>query len=254
MSPDHESYVPPLLLGLMIDHAHGRIAYARGACANSDRTGVLHALHQLKGMCAHTRDDRLTERIHQLEDAVIGCGDIPHIKGVLDHQLPQVEAALRALDPRGDAVHVLPLDDIVERVVAETRRVAARRGVHLTLGVPPPTDALVAARSGMVLLDHLGHLVRNAVAHGAASGSVTVKMVLRVDPTDGLTWIVANQGAVETAGAVDIDAGRGVALAAVAADLARIGGRLEHGPVDGGYQASIHLPADALRPVDVGPA
>jgi HPt (histidine-containing phosphotransfer) domain-containing protein len=244
--------LPANLLGQLIDYAHGRTAYARSAADNADRTGVLHALHQLKGICAHTADDSLVARIHHLEDTVLQCVTAEAITHALRDELPAIEAALEQLDPRGDAIRTLALDDIVARAGVEARRIAARRDIDLALAPTAPTGAIIPARTAMMVLDVIGHLVRNAVVHGAGDRQVNVVFTVRVDPDMGLTWEVTNHGRLARGtDEIDIDSGRGVALDAVGAELARNGGRLEHGPLPDGYRAVIHLPSDSLHETGV---
>lgn len=240
--------LPANLLGQLIDYAHGRIAYARAGADNADRTGVLHALHQLKGICAHAADETLVVRIHQLEDTVVQCATSEAITQALRDELPPIEAALEHLDPRGDAIRTLELDDIVARAGVEARRIAARRDIDLSLATTSPTGATIPARTAMMVFDVIGHLVRNAVVHGAGDRRVSVAFTVRLDPDTGLTWEVTNHGRLaRRTDEIDLDSGRGVALGAVGAELARNGGRLEHGPLPDGYRAVIHLPPDSLH-------
>jgi len=247
MDTNTDPGLPANLLGQLIDYAHGRIAYARSAAANADRTGVLHALHQLKGICAHTADEMLVSRIHVLEDTVLQCTNTEAIALALGAELPAIETALEQLDPRGEAIRTIALDDIVARAAVEARRIASRRDIDLALAQADPTGVTIPARTAMMLLDVIGHLVRNAVVHGARDRRVRVAFHVGVDSTTGLVWEVTNHGPVAARGGrPDIDSGRGIALDAVAAELARNGGRLDHGPLADGYRAAIHLPAGAL--------
>lgn len=253
MGSELDEGLPPNLLGQLIDYAHGRIAYARSAAGNADRTGVLHALHQLKGICAHAADEALAGRIHELEERVLRSSGPDAIVEALRDELPEIESALEHLDHRGSAIRALPLDDIVARAAAEARRVAKRRHVELTLAHTDPTGATIPARTAMMLFDVIGHLVRNAVVHGSANGRVAVAFHIHVHPDTGLSWEVANRGQhASSPPALDIDSGRGIALDAVGAELVRNGGRLEHGPVTDGYRATIHLPPDALCETGTG--
>lgn len=246
MAPDPPG-IPADLLGSMIEFAHGRMADARRSCAQSDRTAVLHALHQLKGMCVHTGDEVLVRRVHAVEARATAAADIEMIASVLASGLPPIGAALEALDPHRTLPRTRELTDVIHPVLAEARRVAGRRGIALTL-VPPRRSFALPARTAMMLVDLLGHLVRNAVVHGSGDGAVTVAIDVTVGD-GGLVCSVENTGRLrDEPPDPGVDTGRGLALTAVADQVRRAGGRFEHGRTDGGYAARIRLPESWCEP------
>lgn len=238
--------LPADVLGVLLDAAHGRMAAARRAAAGARGPELALALHSLKGLCGQAGATDLARVVHELEDA---CDGPAGASADLEARLGAVAAGLEALPGADRAVRVLPVEAVVDRIVSEMDGVASRRGVRLAVERAGRPGLALPARTAGLLLDVLGHLARNAVVHGGATGAVRVRIFLDRAVDGQLVAEVSDDGTGSGAPPAppDLDAGRGRGLDAAAARVRDAGGRLTHGPATNGYRARLALPAESLK-------
>lgn len=228
-------------LGTFLDAAFGRIAAARHAAAAGNAEELLLELHSLKGLCAQAGARGPAEVAHDLEERVLTEGvATPALASGLDG----VEATLATMPGAATAPRTVPVAAVVERIAGEMRAVARRRGVDVQVAATAPAQQSLPRRTAGLLFDVLGHLARNAVVHGAGGGRVRVALTVVLD-ADGITCTLDDDGAVNRADVpVDVDAGRGLGLAAASARVTQAGGRIEYGARSPGFRATVWLPPD----------
>ena len=242
------------LMGLYVDEALGRVAAiiaaltVRTTPADAEIDWAALPAHSLKGIAAQAGDLPLAEEVHAIETALDALRGIPEADrrdaatAVVD-RLRGVQESLQ--DRAGPAVvRDVALEQIAEEAGTEARRVAERRGVRVVVDLVVPAGARVPRRIAGVLLDALGHIVRNAVTHGTPRGG-TLRMVFE-PAIDSLVVIVSDRGATDRAAAErkpDLDSGRGVGLRAAHGRLMAIGGELSVASgAWGGTSVTIRLP------------
>lgn len=192
-------------------------------------------------------DIALAEEVHAIEPALdeLGrdSGDRAAATAAVVERIRAVERALASRVGPGVARDV-DLEQVADAARAEALRAAARRDVLLSVEVVVPRGARVPRRIAGVLVDVLGHLARNAVAHGTPDGG-TLRISVETGP-EVLTIVVADHGDRERANVTrrpDLTSGRGVGLRAVQGRLAALGGTLSvaAGPW-GGTSVTVSIP------------
>lgn len=191
-------------------------------------------------------DITLAEEVHAIESALQGLrgdGEQTRETAVVVERVRAVERALAGRAGPGVARDVA-LDQVADAARDEALRAAARRGVRLSVEVVVPRNARVPRRIAGVLVDVLGHLARNAVAHGTPDGG-TLRITVESGP-DLLTVVVSDHGDRERANVTrrpDLTSGRGVGLRAAQGRLAALGGDLSvsAGPW-GGTSVTVRIP------------
>jgi signal transduction histidine kinase len=240
-------------MGLYIDEALGRVAAiiaaltVRAVPAEAEIDWAALPAHSLKGIVAQAGDLPLAEEVHAIEADLGALRMLPETErtqaavAVVD----RLRAVQRGLEDRvaPGLVRDVPLEQIAREAEGEVRRVADRRGVPVAVDLVVPAGARIARSLAGVLLDALGHVVRNAVTHGTPRGG-TIRMVFEPGP-ESLVVIVSDRGSTGggTTREPDLDSGRGVGLRAAHGRLMAIGGDLSVASgAWGGTSVTIRLP------------
>ena len=241
-------------MGIYVDEALGRAATIIAALtvrATPDDAAIDWAAlpaHSLKGLAAQAGDLPLAEEVHRIETALGALIEIPeaHRADAAAAVVDRLREVQRALEGQAgpEVVRDVALEQIASEASTELRRIADRHGVRVGVDLVSPPGARVPRRIAGVLLDALGHIVRNAVTHGTPRGG-TVRMVFESTP-ESIIVIVSDRGATDRSGAErppDLDSGRGVGLRAAHGRLMAIGGDLTVASgAWGGTSVTIRMP------------
>ncbi len=248
------SDLTPSLLGLYLDEALGRAAAIVAALTvgtsptDGDVDWAMMAAHSLKGLTAQAGDLVLAGEVHELEDALqelrrVDAAERPPPVADIVERLRGIEQALSGRVVPG-VMRDVELEQIADGAAAEVRRVASRRGIDVSLELIVPPGIRVPRRIAGVLVDALGHILRNAVRHGSPHGGA-VRIAFRREP-DALSVVIGDRGNAESRGAgsaLDLDGGRGIGLQAAHSRLTAIGGSLTRSPAPwGGTSVTIGVP------------
>ncbi len=247
----------PTLFGLYVEEAVGRIATILAALTtrpvpdDEDIDWAALPAHSLKGLTAQAGDTDLADEVHSIEDSLAelrGTADPAARRDAAGSIVTRLQAIETTLTGEGaPAVRDIDLARIADAISAEIQRVASRRGVHVGVDLVVPRDTRIARRAAGVLIDALGHVARNAVAHGTPHGG-TIRAVFTHEP-EVLVIVLSDHGARaagDPAGerAPDRDSGRGIGLRAAQARLMAIGGDLSVASgAWGGTSVTIRVPA-----------
>ncbi len=206
------------------------------------------AAHSLKGLTAQAGDIALAEEVHALESAIeelrrVDAPARPAPVAAIVERLHEVEHALAARTGPG-VTRDVELQQIADAASTEVRRVADRRGIVVSVELVVPPGIRVPRRVAGVLVDALGHILRNAVTHGSPHGGA-IRIAFRREP-EGLSVVIGDRGNAESRAvehAPDLDSGRGVGLRAAHSRLTAIGGDLTLSPAPwGGTSVTVHVP------------
>jgi signal transduction histidine kinase len=246
----------PLLLGLVIRTTRelGRQAEQRAAeeqrrlesenrAARADeRAAIARELHDVVahhvasivlriGVARHVLPD-VDPRVAEVFDDVHGTGttalaDLRKLVALLRHpDGVRRDAALTAIDPAA-----LPA------ALGAAVDTARRSGLAVESDVAPSVGSLDAVRALAVL-----RLTQEALTNVAKHAGTSARARLTVAVVDNeVRWEVADDGG--DAGARDLPAGGGHGITGMRERVDVLGGRLEAGPVDGGWRVRTVLPA-----------
>lgn len=242
------------LKGLYLDEALGRAEAIVAALTvgsaptDEDVDWALLAAHSLKGLTAQAGDLALADRVHAIEDALTTLRTLDTTQRAADtatlvDQLQTVTNALTAgVGP--NVSRDVALEEIGEAAAGEVRRVAERRAITVTVELVVPSGIRVPRRIAGVMVDALGHVLRNAVTHGSPRGGAIHIAFTR--SADILTVVVGDRGNAESRAAErtpDLESGRGIGLQAAHSRLTAIGGELSLSPAPwGGTSVTIRVP------------
>jgi chemotaxis protein histidine kinase CheA len=244
----------PQLIGLYVDEALGRAGAIIAALtvatvpADGDVDWAKLAAHSLKGLTAQAGDTHLAERVHAVETHLEELSSLDGSQRstattAIVEQLRAIERALTANAGPGISRDIA-LDEIAGAADAEVRRVAARRGIDVSVELTVPSGIRVPRRIGGVLVDALGHILRNAVTHGSPHGGA-IRIAFRREP-DAMSIVVGDRGNAASRAAErvpDLESGRGVGLQAAHSRLTAIGGELTLSPAPwGGTSVTVRVP------------
>jgi hypothetical protein len=250
---DMSQQPPSELPGLLVEEALGRIGAARtelaaGVLDSAAGRRLAEALHSLKGLLAQGGFDDVADEVHAMEDRLSEAKRAAGRAALLD-RLREVRTALLARVDVTERDRQVSGGELIDALVVEARRVAARRQVALTPVVSEGPWPILPRRVAGILSDAAGHVVRNAVVHGGRGGAVAVHFSLRVDK-EGVHLLITDvpsAARVVPANATDRDAGRGVGRGAAASRLAEIEGTMsESRRSDGGLAVTLHVPSGSL--------
>jgi chemotaxis protein histidine kinase CheA len=206
------------------------------------------AAHSLKGLTAQAGDTALATDVHDIESALeelrnLGEATRPPAATAIVTRLHAIEVTLAAYGGPS-TVRDVALQQIADAAEAEVRRVADRRAITVTVELTFPPDIRVPRRIAGVLIDALGHILRNAVTHGSPHGGA-IRIAFRREP-DTLSIVVGDRGNAESRAAErapDLESGRGVGLQAAHSRLTAIGGELTLSAAPwGGTSVTVHVP------------
>ena len=250
--PPHD--LSPQLLGLYIDEALGRAAAIVAALtvqAPPDDGAIdwaMLAAHSLKGLTAQAGDIALAEDVHDVETALhdLRTLDVPARSAAATDLITRLRSIEARLTTRGgpNAVRDIELQQVADAARAEVRRVATRRGIAVTVELVMPQDIRIPRRVAGVLVDALGHILRNAVTHGTQHGGALHIAFSREPET--LLVVVGDRGNAESRAVdrtPDLESGRGVGLQAAHSRLTAVGGDLTISPAPwGGTSVTVRVP------------
>jgi signal transduction histidine kinase len=255
MTPADPTALGAPLLGLYIDEAIGRAAAIVAALTvhaepdDADVTWALEAAHSLKGLTMQAGDAAVAEEVHAIESALDDLRTAPNRAAPAAAITERLRAVERALAARAGptVARDVGLEDVASSARAEALRVAANRGVAVSVDLVVPADARIPRRLAGVLVDVLGHIVRNAVAHGTPRGG-SVRIVFE-QAADALVVAVSDRGDSDRTTNVtrrpDMNSGRGAGLRAARGRLAAIGGELTvSAGAWGGTSVTVRIPRD----------
>ncbi len=242
------------LLGLYIDEALGRAEAIVAALTvrtspnDGDVDWAMLAAHSLKGLTAQVGDVALAEEVHALEGAIeelrrfdASARSAP--VAIIVERLHGTERTLAGRAGPG-VTRDVELEQIADAASAEVRRVADRRGIDVSVEMIVPPGIRIPRRAAGVLVDALGHILRNAVTHGSPHGGA-IRIAFRREP-DALSVVIGDRGNAESRAAErtpDLDTGRGVGLQAAHSRLTAIGGDLTLSPAPwGGTSVTVRVP------------
>lgn len=242
------------MLGLYVDEALGRAEAivaaltVRATPNDGDVDWAMLAAHSLKGLTAQAGDTALADEVHGIEGALEELrriDDAPRsaAAAMIIRRLHVIEQALTA---RGgpSVVRDVELQQIADAANSEVRRVADRRGITVTVDLSLPENVRVPRRIAGVLIDALGHVLRNAVTHGSPHGGA-IRISFTREPST-LSVVVGDRGNAQSRAAdrvPDLESGRGVGLQAAHSRLTAIGGDLTLSPAPwGGTSVTIRVP------------
>lgn len=242
------------LLGLYIDEALGRAEAIVAALTvrvtpdDSDVDWAMLAAHSLKGLTAQAGDTALADEVHDVEGAIEDLRRVDEsARSVATTAIVgRLQGIERSLGDRArpGVTRDLELQQIADAAAAEVRRVADRRHINVSVVLEVPTAIRVPRRIAGVLVDALGHILRNAVTHGSPHGGA-IRIAFRREP-DALSVVVSDRGNAESRAAErapDLDSGRGVGLQAAHSRLTAIGGALTLSPAPwGGTSVTVRVP------------
>ena len=242
------------LLGLYIDEALGRAEAivaaltVRATPDDGDVDWAMLAAHSLKGLTAQAGDTVLAENVHDIEGALeemrrVDASARSAAATAIVERLRVIEQALTSR-AGPDVTRDVALQEIADAAAAEVRRVADRRGISVSVVLEVPHGIRVPRRIAGVLIDALGHILRNAVTHGSPHGGA-IRIAFRREP-DSLSVVVGDRGNAESRAAErapDLDSGRGVGLQAAHSRLTAIGGDLTLSSAPwGGTSVTVRVP------------
>lgn len=254
---------PPLtarLVGLYVDEALGRAEAIVAALTvrttpdDGDIDWAMLAAHSLKGLTAQAGDAALAADVHDIEDALVALRHADAsarapAAAALVQRLHAVEQSLTA-QLRPGVTRDVDLQEIADAAAAEIRRIADRRDITVTAELVVPPGIRIARRTAGVLVDALGHILRNAVTHGSPHGGA-IHVAFRKEP-ETLSVVVGDRGNALSRSAdraPDLDSGRGIGLQAAHSRLTAIGGALIVSPAPwGGTSVTVHVPLQEPRP------
>ena len=206
------------------------------------------AAHSLKGLTAQAGDIALADEVHALEGAIqqlrsIEAAERPAPVALIVERLHAVERTLTSRAGPG-VTRDVDLEQIADAAAAEVRRIADRRGIAVSVELVVPPGIRVPRRAAGVLVDALGHILRNAVTHGSPHGGA-IRIAFRRE-SDALSVVIGDRGNAESRAAErvpDLDSGRGVGLQAAHSRLTAIGGDLTLSPAPwGGTSVTVRVP------------
>jgi chemotaxis protein histidine kinase CheA len=206
------------------------------------------AAHSLKGLTAQAGDIALAEEVHSIETALeqLRIIDVHARSAAAADLITRLRAVEARLTARGgpDAVRDMDLQQVADAARAEVQRVARRRGIAVTVELVMPPAIRIPRRVAGVLVDALGHILRNAVTHGTQHGGA-LHIAFSREP-DTLLVVVGDRGNAESRAAdrvPDLESGRGVGLQAAHSRLTAIGGDLTLSPAPwGGTSVTVRVP------------
>ena len=210
-------------------------AFAGGARGADERAWATDAAASLEGLLHHADDPVLAARAAGLAADLASGVDVAGVLG-------DMEAGLAGSPPPpGD----LALEAVAAAARDDAARAAAGRGVAVGVEVTGPDGVRVTAGAAGVLVDVLGRIVRDAVAHGTPNGGA-LRLAFQPDG-DALTVVVSDggdsRGDAAAAGVVEVDAKRTAGLRAAAGRVAAAGGELAVGVGPwGGASVTLRLP------------
>jgi len=252
------------LIGLYVDEALGRAEAivaaltVQAAPDDGDVDWAMLAAHSLKGLTAQVGDTALADEVHDIENALDELRRVHEsarsaAATAIVERLHRVERMLaRRAGPsvKGD----VELQRIAEAASAEVRRVADRRGINVSVELVVPAGVRVPRRAAGVLVDALGHILRNAVTHGSSHGGA-IRIAFSSGP-ETLSVVVGDRGNAESRAAEpspDLDSGRGVGLRAAQSRLTAIGGEVSLSATPwGGMSVTIRVPRGGRTPPATG--
>lgn len=206
------------------------------------------AAHSLKGLTAQAGDIALAEEVHALEGAIeelrrVEAVERPAPVAFIVERLHAVERALTSRIGPG-VTRDVELEQIADAAAAEVRRVADRRGIAVSVELVVPPGIRVPRRIAGVLVDALGHILRNAVTHGSPHGGA-IRVAFRREP-DALSVVIGDRGNAASRAVEhrpDLDSGRRVGLLAAHSRLTAIGGDLTLSAAPwGGTSVTVRAP------------
>ena len=242
------------LLGLYVDEAFGRAEAMVAALTVStsptdeDVDWAMLAAHSLKGLTAQAGDIALAQEVHDIEGALeqmrrVDASARTAAATALVERLHVIEQALTVRGGPG-VIRDIALQEIADAAATEVRRIADRRSISVSVMLEVPAGIRVPRRIAGVLVDALGHILRNAVTHGSPHGGA-IRIAFRREP-DSLSVVVSDRGNAESRAAEhtpDMDSGRGVGLQAAHSRLTAVGGDLTLSPAPwGGTSVTIRVP------------
>ncbi len=206
------------------------------------------AAHSLKGLTAQAGNIALAEEVHALEGAIeelrrLDASVRPTPTAIIVERLHGIERTLAGHEGPG-VTRDVELEQIADAAATEVRRVADRRGIAVSVELVVPPGIRVPRRIAGVLVDALGHILRNAVIHGSPHGGA-IRIAFRREPK-ALSVVIGDRGNAESRAvehAPDLDSGRGVGLQAAHSRLTAIGGDLTFSPAPwGGTSVTLRAP------------
>lgn len=242
------------LLGLYVDEALGRAEAMVAALTvgtsptDGDVDWAMLAAHSLKGLTAQAGDTALAEEVHDIEGALeqMRRADASARSAGATAIVERLHVIEQALTARGGpgVIRDVALQEIADAAAAEVRRVADRRAIAVSVELVVPPGIRVPRRDAGVIVDALGHILRNAVTHGSPHGGA-IRIAFSREP-DSLSVVVGDRGNAESRAAdriPDIDSGRGVGLQAAHSRLTAIGGSLTLSAAPwGGTSVTVRIP------------
>ncbi|MCC6832556.1 MAG: hypothetical protein IT200_14525 [Thermoleophilia bacterium] len=231
---DHQEVIAALARVQALRLAAAIGATLSGAPGTGDRAWAADAAASLEGLAGHVPGEAAAGAA-AVAAALASGGDVAG-------PLAQLEARL-AGGP--DPPARIPLEAVAAAARDEAARAAARRRVVVGVDVTAPEGVRLTAASAGVLVDALGRVVRDAVAHGTPDGGA---LRLAFQPGgDDLTVVVSDggdsRGDSAAAGVVEVDARRTAGLQGAAGRLAAAGGELAVGVGPwGGASVTLRLP------------
>ena len=210
-------------------------AFAGGARGADERAWATDAAASLEGLLHHADDPAMAARAAGLAADLASGMDVAGVLG-------DMEAGLTG-NPQPPAD--VPLEAVAAAARADAGRAAAGRGVAVGVEVTAPDGVRVTAGAAGVLVDVLGRIVRDAVAHGTPNGGA-LRLAFQPDG-EALTVVVSDggdsRGDAAAAGVVEVDAKRTAGLRAAAGRVAAAGGELAVGVGPwGGASVTLRLP------------
>jgi chemotaxis protein histidine kinase CheA len=244
----------PALIGLYVDEALGRAEAivaaltVQAAPDDGDVDWAMLAAHSLKGLTAQAGDTALAEEVHDIEGALdalrrVDASARSAAATAIIERLHGVERRLAGRAGPSDTRDV-EIQQIADAASAEVRRIADRRGINVSVELVVPADVRVPRRVAGVLVDALGHILRNAVTHGSSHGGA-IRIAFSSGP-ETLSVVVGDRGNAESRAAEpspDLDGGRGIGLRAAQSRLTAIGGEVSLSAAPwGGTSVTIRVP------------
>lgn len=208
---------------------------AGGAGGADELAWAADAAASLEGLLHHAGDAGLAGRAAGLVVDLASGADVADV-------LRDLEAGLAGAPP---PARELPLEAVAQAARADASRAAAGRGVTVGVEVTGPDGLRVSGGAAGVLVDVLGRIIRDAVAHGTPNGGA-LRLAFQPDG-DALTVVVSDggdsRGDATAAGVVEVDAKRTAGLRAAAGRVAAAGGELAVGVGPwGGASVTLRLP------------
>ena len=206
------------------------------------------AAHSLKGLTAQAGDIALAEQVHDIETTLeqLRGLDVAARSTAATDLLERLRTIETQLTARGgpNVTRDIELQQVADAAHAEVQRVAERRGIAVTVELVMPPDIRIPRQVAGVLVDALGHILRNAVTHGTQHGGA-LHIAFSREP-DTLLVVVGDRGNAESRAAdrlPDLESGRGVGLQAAHSRLTAIGGDLTISPAPwGGTSVTVRVP------------